>query len=110
MKTFFKTITISLISTLFWGDFCFANIINTNDKNTQILYDQKVGNLTNEQIDKLWPSNTSRSWVLTGIMDGEIVKKYKAWSNKYKSQVKGTNDERSLDDNTDLTVYLKNLN
>lgn len=74
------------------------------------IYEQKVEGLTNSQLDKLWPSNNPRTWISTGIMDGEIIKKYKTWHNRYTSQVKGTADERGLEDNTDLTIHIKNLN
>lgn len=87
-----------------------ASSVKHFQKKAEILYEQKVGNFTNEQIDKLWPSNNPRSWVLSGTMDGEITKRYKAWHNRYKSQVKGTADERGLEDGTDLTIYIKNLN
>lgn len=80
-----------------------------NKEKTVTLYEQNVGNLSSIQMDELWPSNNPRSWVFTGTMDGEIVKKYKAWHNRYKSQVKGTTDERGMDDDTDLTIHIKNL-
>lgn len=105
-----KLIVSCLISTFLWGNLCIANMPNNEKQNTIILYEQKVDNLNNEQMDKLWPSNNPRSWILTGTMDNEITKKYKAWSNQYKSLVKGTADERGLNDNTDLTIYIKNLN
>lgn len=75
-----------------------------------ILYDQMVGNLTNAQTDELWPSNNPRSRIQTAVMDGEIEKKYKVWENKYKSQVANAANQRGLEDNTDLTIYIKNLN
>lgn len=83
---------------------------NANKEKTVTLYEQTVGNLNNAQIDELWPSNNPRSWIFTGTMDGEIVKKYRAWHNRYKSTVKGTADERGLDNDTDLTIHIKNLN
>lgn len=113
MKKIFETITIML--TFFLIEvLSFPNITNCSNiqKNSypKILYEQKVGNLTNKQIDTLWPSNNPRTWILSGTMDGEITKRYKVWHNAYKSQVKGTTDERGLKDNTDLTIYIKNLN
>ena len=113
MKISYEILVITLIY-FFINISFFPNI--TNCSNIQkgncpiILYEQKVGNLTNEQIDMLWPSNNPRSWVLSGTMDGEITKRYKAWHNRYKRQVKGTTDERGLVDNTDLTIHIKNLN
>ena len=79
-------------------------------KQQVILYEQQVGDLADEQVNIIWPSNNPRSWILTGVMDGEIVSRYKAWENKYMSQVAGTKDTRGLKNNTDLTVCLKNLN
>ena len=75
-----------------------------------ILYEQKVGNLTDEQVNSVWPSTNPRSWIVTGVMDGEITKKYKVWENKYKNQVINTKDKRGLADNTDLSIHIKNLN
>ena len=117
-----------IINILIWGNFNFGfAATNSNGNNTRIInqtrqnisatsgkiytiYEQRVGNLTNAQTDKLWPSNNPRSWILTGTMDGEIVKKYKAWSNQYKSLLAKAEDKRGLEDNTDLTVYIKDLN
>lgn len=132
IKKFFTShyIIVTLIIFLTICSLCLAcaNANNTNNKTTmpskqvaasslkhyqkqaEILYEQNVGNLTNEQTDKLWPSNNPRSWVLTGTMDGEFTKRYKAWSNLYNSQVKDTADERGLEDDTDLTIQIKNLN
>ena len=81
----------------------------TPSQKTVVLYQQDVGNLNSEQVDVLWPSNNPRSWVMTGTMDGEITKKYKVWQNKYKSQVAGTADKRGLEEDTDLTIHVKNL-
>ena len=78
-------------------------------KQMVVLYEQRVGNRTNEQMDGVWPSNDPRSWIWTGFMDGEKAVHYKVWENKYESQVAGTKDERGLKDNTDLTVCIKNL-
>lgn len=132
IKKFFTShyIIVTLIIFLTICSLCLAcaNANNTNNKTTmpskqvaasslkhyqkqaEILYEQNVGNLTNEQTDKLWPSNNPRSWVLTGTMDGEFTKRYKAWSNLYNSQMKDTADERGLEDDTDLTIQIKNLN
>ena len=78
--------------------------------NQIVLYEQEVGNLTNEQVDKIWPSNDTRSYILSGVMDGELTKRYKAWENKYKRRVAGTEDQRGLEDDTDLTIYVMDLN
>ncbi len=75
-----------------------------------VLCEQSVDKLPIEQIALLWSSNDSRRTVLSGTMDGKVTKRYIAWENKYKSQVAGTKDQRGLEDNTDLTVYVKNLN
>ena len=75
-----------------------------------ILYEQGVENLTLDQINQIWEANTNRSWLFTGTMDKEIAKKYMSWSCKYKSQVTGTSDERGLEDDTDLTITIKDLN
>lgn len=93
------------------------SVINNQDKQDfvkaggkHILYNNVVGNFTKEEINQIWPANTPRSFIKTGTMDGELTKKYIAWENKYKSQVKGTKNQQGLEDNTDLTVYIKNLN
>lgn len=110
IKSLCKILLFIFISIFISGCLCLANDTHKTEKTVHILYEQNVGNLTNEQIDKLWPSNNPRSWILTGTMDGEITKRYKAWHNRYKSEVKGTADERGLDDNTDLKISIKNLN
>ena len=110
MKNLCKILLIIFICTFISGCLCLANDTHKTEKNVHILYEQNVGHLTNEQIDKLWPSNNPRSWLTTAIMDNEICKTYKTWQNHYKSQVLGTADERGLEDNSDLTIYIKNLN
>ena len=104
------SITNHIIKTALSKQLTFELFHKQNKELPIIIYDQKVGNLTNEQIDKLWPSNNPRSWILSGTMDGEITKRYKGWHNRYKSQVKGSTDERGLEDDTDLTICIKNLN
>ena len=115
---------LSVFLTALFGYFCLSlnaatNIVSSSQKQTSnlvgdkqqvVLYEQQVGDLTDEQVNAVWPSNNPRSRILTGVMDGETTIRYKAWENKYKSQVAGTKDTRGLEDNTDLTVYLKNLN
>ena len=83
---------------------------NNNGKENVILYEQVTGNNTSAQMDEKWESNNDRSWILTGTMDGEITKRYKTWSNLYKSTVEGTADERGLEDNEYLTITIKDLN
>lgn len=109
MKNFFK---IMITFTITFVCLCLVFASNSSSKNEKpiIIYEQNVGNLTNEQTDKLWPSNNPRSWILSGTMDGEISKRFKTWHNRYKSQVKRTTDERGLEDDADLTIYIKNLN
>lgn len=109
MKKLSKILTVTIAS-LGCLHFTSAKAYKPTDNAAVVLYEQNVGNLTNEETDNLWHSNNPRSWVLSGIMDGEIIKKYKAWHNRYKNQVKGTTDERGLDNNTDLTIHIKNLN
>ena len=115
---------LSVILTVLFGYFCLSlnaatTVVPTSQKQTAnligdkqqvVLYEQQVGDLTDEQMNKIWPSNNSRTWILTGIMDGEKKVHYKAWENKYNSQVAGTKDAKGLEDNTDLTVSIKNLN
>lgn len=110
MKNLLKKLTITLISIITLGIFGCANALNKTTNNTYVLYEQNVGSLTNEQMDKLWLSNNPRSWILSEIMDGEISKRFKVWHNKYKSQVIGTADTRGLEDDTDLTIHIRNLN
>lgn len=87
-----------------------ANYQVSNKNAMIVLSEQEIDNLSDMQVDKLWSSNNPRSFILTGTMDGEITKRYKAWEVKYKSQVVGAKDQRGLEDNTDLTIYIKNLN
>lgn len=101
MKKVFAVICIVILGILF--------LSATPSQKTVVLYQQDVGNLTNEQVDVLWPSNNPRSWILTGTMDGEITKRYKVWQNRYKSQVNVSTDQRGLEDDTDLTIHIKNL-
>ena len=95
MKKIFKLCGLLLFSILFIGG-VYAE---------EVLYEQTVGN----SFPSDWSSNTDRKWILTGTMDGEITKKWAAYSNKYKSTLDDSDtDRRGLNNDSDYLEIIIN--